>query len=644
MGFTVSDVLSDESHYSEFLCPVCRDLADDAYMLPCSHVFCRFCLSQWVGRAAKRGESPEAPTCPSCRTQSSLSASEMRPLFEANPLAARILGRVRVRCPLSAQGCQWLGDYSEVQAHLTNSEEHLGTRRRTEDETMTEAPRPAGAASRRENAEALKAQADGKYAARAYEQAAALYSKAIALAPEVATFWANRAACSFMQRRYLECIDDCERALALDAALSKAARRKARAQVELSKFDCAAAGLSVAVAAAPSEREKRALVDEASAIKAIDDETVLGLRALRRGEFKAAVASLSKALKLTSAVVVVLGAALAEVGNGRLDRALRLTSVVLARHDAAAFRALACAVRGASLVLQDDGDGVETGLGLLREALRFDPDDDDAKATLRAAKRCHRDRQTAKTLMLNRDFAAAAAAYGAILDDMDAASAGPRASSDDLSLSDGSAALRRLVPPFGLLARASPLVAQIRAERANCALRLGDHASCLRDCARALYVVDDCIDAHLTRAAALRALGRYDDALADLTALIDRWGHHDVRVRHAYETTEFEARKAKRPDYYSVLGCRRVSTDKEIKAAYYRRSKEHHPDRHVNDDPEAKAAHEQAFKLVSEALEILDDPNKRKLYDEGYDKAAIDDRIAAAERAAREHGYHRPRA
>lgn len=35
MGFNVVDVLSDESHYSEFLCVFCRDLADDAHVLPC---------------------------------------------------------------------------------------------------------------------------------------------------------------------------------------------------------------------------------------------------------------------------------------------------------------------------------------------------------------------------------------------------------------------------------------------------------------------------------------------------------------------------------------------------------------------------------------------------------------------------------
>ena len=41
---------------------------------------------------------------------------------------------------------------------------------------------------------------------------------------------------------------------------------------------------------------------------------------------------------------------------------------------------------------------------------------------------------------------------------------------------------------------------------------------------------------------------------------------------------------------------------------------------------------------AGEALEILGDSMKRGLYDEGYDKAAIADRIERAHKAARESG------
>ena len=46
---------------------------------------------------------------------------------------------------------------------------------------------------------------------------------------------------------------------------------------------------------------------------------------------------------------------------------------------------------------------------------------------------------------------------------------------------------------------------------------------------------------------------------------------------------------------------------------------------------------EAKFKLLGEALEILGDEMRRKLYNEGYDKAAIEERVQAAARAANDH-------
>ena len=72
----------------------------------------------------------------------------------------------------------------------------------------------------------------------------------------------------------------------------------------------------------------------------------------------------------------------------------------------------------------------------------------------------------------------------------------------------------------------------------------------------------------------------------------------------------------------------------EIKAAYKKRALECHPDKHCD---AARAAAEAEFKALGEALEFLDDDFKRKLYNEGYDKAAIEERVQAADRAAKNH-------
>jgi len=63
-------------------------------------------------------------------------------------------------------------------------------------------------------------------------------------------------------------------------------------------------------------------------------------------------------------------------------------------------------------------------------------------------------------------------------------------------------------------------------------------------------------------------------------------------------------------DYYKILGVPKGATPKEIKAAYRKLARKHHPD--VNKgDPKAEAR----FKEINEANEVLSDPDKRKRYD-----------------------------
>ena len=63
-------------------------------------------------------------------------------------------------------------------------------------------------------------------------------------------------------------------------------------------------------------------------------------------------------------------------------------------------------------------------------------------------------------------------------------------------------------------------------------------------------------------------------------------------------------------DYYEILGVPRTATEDEIKKAYRKLARKHHPDVNPND----KSAEEQ-FKKINEAYEVLSDAEKRKKYD-----------------------------
>jgi molecular chaperone DnaJ len=63
-------------------------------------------------------------------------------------------------------------------------------------------------------------------------------------------------------------------------------------------------------------------------------------------------------------------------------------------------------------------------------------------------------------------------------------------------------------------------------------------------------------------------------------------------------------------DYYEVLGVGRSADEKELKSAFRKLAKQHHPDA----NPDSKAS-EQKFKEINEAYDVLKDPQRRAAYD-----------------------------
>src|SRR5690242_13464026 len=86
------------------------------------------------------------------------------------------------------------------------------------------------------------------------------------------------------------------------------------------------------------------------------------------------------------------------------------------------------------------------------------------------------------------------------------------------------------------------------------------------------------------------------------------------------------ATKTDNKNYYDILGVKKSASADDIRKAFRKLARKHHPD--VN--PGDKAA-EEKFKAISEANDILSDPKKRKIYDQlGFYSDNIDPATAEA--------------
>lgn len=77
-------------------------------------------------------------------------------------------------------------------------------------------------------------------------------------------------------------------------------------------------------------------------------------------------------------------------------------------------------------------------------------------------------------------------------------------------------------------------------------------------------------------------------------------------------------KRSKTKDYYKVLGVAHDADEKQVKSAYRKLSKQHHPDKAIRNGLTKEEA-EKKMASINEAYEVLSNPELRARFDRGDD-------------------------
>lgn len=74
-------------------------------------------------------------------------------------------------------------------------------------------------------------------------------------------------------------------------------------------------------------------------------------------------------------------------------------------------------------------------------------------------------------------------------------------------------------------------------------------------------------------------------------------------------------------DYFQILKVNQNASPEEIKEAYFRESRQYHPDKFYNEAPDLARKVTTIFKRITEAYKILSDPETRTVYTKSISSA-----------------------
>ena len=157
----------------------------------------------------------------------------------------------------------------------------------------------------------------------------------------------------------------------------------------------------------------------------------------------------------------------------------------------------------------------------------------------------------------------------------------------------------------------------ILCNRALCYQKLNKNVEALRDSNQSIKLNPFYARGYVKRGNVYMELKMYDDARADFQKAKDL-DPNVTGVEGFLSEANQKAEKARKRDYYAILGIDKNADEREIKRAYKKMAMKYHPDRN-SETEESKKLAEKKFIDVNDAYSVLSDPKKRSMYDQGVD-------------------------
>ncbi|GJQ86591.1 hypothetical protein Trydic_g7825 [Trypoxylus dichotomus] len=430
--------------------------------------------------------------------------------------------------------------------------------------------------SAQELAELKKENGNQLYKIKQYRSALPLYTEAIELCPDAASYYGNRSACYMMLNLYQDALEDARKSVQLDSAFVKGYIRILKCAIALGDMMTAEQAVKSIKSLEPNNNS---IKNELASLEILNKFEADGAKAYDKKEFRTVVYCMDRCIGQSpncSRYKTMKAECLAYLG--RFEESQEIVNGILHSDKG---NAEAIYVRGLCLFYEDN---IDSASNHFMQVLRLAPDHGKAKEMYKKAKLLKRKKEEGNDAFKNCRYQDALNLYTEALE----------------------------VDTFNKKTNA-----KLYFNRATVYSKLNNLQKAIADCTSALSLDENYLKALLRRAKCYMDLGEYEEAVRDYEKACKMDKNRENK--RLLQDAKLALKKSKRKDYYKILGVERNATDDEIKKAYRKRALVHHPDRHANASDAEKKEQEKKFKELGEAYGILSDPKKKARYDSGQD-------------------------